>query len=141
MSLLLMWLVLAILGAVVGAILLFGIVLLVASIFGGASVALLIKDKTVKRLLFIGCSILLLIALICLSPFATLIEISIGPFIPIIVITLFALILVLAIAGIRISKHIGNKIGKIVARILFIIVCIGAISFMIFFGIWMLFSN
>ena len=122
---------------IVGAILLFGITLAVVSIFGGASAVVLIKDKTIRRLLLIGCLIILLVAAICLSPFASaLFNISLNLYST--NISLLVAIIVLTIIGIKISKNINNKIGRTVSAVIFYIACAIAVIFIVFIIVIML---
>ena len=122
---------------IVGAILLFGIALAVISIFGGASAAVFIKDKTIRRLLLIGCLIILLVAAIFLSPFASvLFDTSLNLYST--NISLLAAIILLTIIGIKISKNIENKIGRTVTAVIFYITCAIAVIFIIFIGVIML---
>ena len=133
----LMWLFFIAIALIFGAILLFGITLAVVSIFGGASAAVLIKDKTIRRLLLIGSLIILLVAAICLSPFVVAIfNTSLDLYIT--NISLLAVILILTIIGIRISKDLNNKIGKTVSTVVFYIACAFAVIFIIFIGVLML---
>ena len=122
---------------VVGAILLFGIALAVASIFGGVSAAVLIKDKTISRLMMIGCLIVLLVAALCLSPFVVaLSDISLDLYAT--SISLLAVIIILTIIGIKTSKNIDNKIGRTASTVLFYIACAIAVIFIIFIIVLML---
>ena len=57
--------------AIIAFVILFGIVAIVSAFIGGTTVALLIKDITAKKLLFIGFCILFLIGFLCLAPVIT----------------------------------------------------------------------
>ena len=55
------------LGIAIAAVLLTGLGLLLAALAGGTSVALLVKDKSLKRLLLLGCGVLALAGIACVG--------------------------------------------------------------------------
>jgi len=125
----------------IGALILFFLTLLLVSIFGGASAALIIKDKIIKRLLFMGFSIMFLAASTFLLPFVSkYIELPVTYY-PAIYTLILILTGILAIAGIRAANSIANKIGRIVAIVLYSILCVFTIPIIIFIGVFMIVNN
>lgn len=55
------------LGVAIIATLLAGLGLLIAAMVGGTSVALLVKDRSLKRLMLLGCSVLALAGIACVG--------------------------------------------------------------------------
>ena len=126
---------------VFGALILFFITVLLVSIFGGASAALIVKDKTIKRLLFIGFSIMFLSASTFLLPFlGANIEFP-AIYYPMICALIFILTGILIFAGFKTANSIIHKIGRIVAIIAFSILCVFSIPIIILFGVIMLRIN
>jgi len=110
-----------------GSIVLFGAVSIIAGIVGSASIAFLVKDKTMKYLLLIGFSILLFVGSLCvLPPIAISMNIEYNLFLTICMIVL-VLIGLLALSGIYLVKSLQNKILQTVLRLVFIIVIILAL--------------
>ena len=120
---------------IVGTILLSGIALAVISVFGGTSAALLVKNRTVRRLLFLGCGILLLVAALCLAPFVGVYAGLTADIFQIASIIMLSLIGILSFVGVRTSNSITNKIGKIISIIIFSVMCVIAITLAIFIGV------
>jgi hypothetical protein len=115
--------------------LLFSILTLVLSAVGGASTALFIKDKSLKKLLFIGFCILSFVGLICLIPFITLyLQL---PELFFTLATVIALICIagLSLFGIKLSTAMKNKIGKTILISVFSLILSTAASFAIFIPI------
>ena len=123
--------VLFILAFIIAAVL-FGIFMIVLSAVGGASSALLIKNKNVKKLIFIGACILTLVGLVCLLPVVTIFANLPSSFFFFATLGSFICIGVLSLVGIGFSRSLQNKIGKTVLTILFILILIAAISLAIF---------
>lgn len=113
---------------IIGSILLFGIVSVVAGIVGGTTAAMLVKNKAAKYLLIIGFCILLLFGALCLLPFIGVFAQIAANLLPVASIILLALIGALAIVGIVLSNSIQNKFGKTILIVLFGIVCVLAVS-------------
>jgi len=98
------------------------IVTLVASAVGGASVAVFIKSKTAKRLLFVGISIFAFIAGAILLPFILVyFKLSADIFLPAII-AVFVCIAILSFLGIRFSNAVNTKAGKTALKVVFSIV-------------------
>lgn len=123
---------LLILLAIVISILLFSIFTIVVSVIGGASTALFIKNKSIKRLLFIGFCILSFIGLICLIPFITIYAQLSELFFTLAAVIACVCIGILAIAGIRYSATLQNKIGKTALIVVFGLILAAAASVAIF---------
>jgi hypothetical protein len=105
--------------AILLSFIMFGIFIAIAGIIGGASAALLVKNKTFKRLLFIGFCIVSFAGFLCVIPFVMLyVNFSAAPITAIMVLAC-VFIVVLAILGIKFTNGIQNKIGKSVIIILF----------------------
>ena len=123
---------------VIGAIILFFLTLFIVSIFGGASAALIVKDKIIKRLLFMGFSMMFLTASTPFVPFVGMYTDMPLNFYPIIYIVIFVLVGILAIVGLKTANSIDRKIGRIIAIIAYSILCILAIPIVIFVGAFIL---
>ena len=123
---------LLLIAAVVIAIVLFGIFVIIASIVGGATTAALVKNKTAKKLMFIGLCIVSLIGMACVAPFAAIYAELSGLAITLAMSGAFVCIAVLSIIGIKFSGDIQNNIGKKVLKVIFILVMITALIFAIF---------
>ena len=118
--------------AVLISFLLFGIFMIVLSAVGGASSALLIKNKAVKRISFIGSSILTLVGLVCLLPIVTMYAQLPGNFLAFATVGSFICIGILAIAGIKLSMNIQNRIGKSILVVIFCLILVAATSLAVF---------
>lgn len=118
--------------AIIVFVILFGIVAIVSAFIGGTTVAILIKNKTIKKLLFISFCILFLIGFLCLTPVITTYLNLTSTFFVIFLAFVFICIAMLAIAGIKLSNSINNKIGKTLLLIVYCIILIAAISLTIF---------
>ena len=114
---------------IIGSILLFGLILVMAGILGGATVTALIKNKIVKYLLFIACCILLLVGSFCAIPLICMFLGFSSEIITIISAFILISIGILSIVGIIISKSIGKKIGRVISIVAFSIA--GSIAFVI----------
>ena len=115
--------------------LLFGIMFILAACAGGCSVAVLIKNKLVKKLLLVGFGVLFLIGLLCVIPFWMA-----GSSLPIMFfVTLsnlcYLCLAALAVLGIKFSRLISNKAGRVILIIVFAIVLISVISLAITAGL------
>lgn len=107
---------------------LFSIIAIVAACIGGTSVALLIKNRTTKKLLLVGFCILFLIGLLCLTPFITTFANLPAMFFTVTSIFIYICIVLLTIAGIKFSNSISSKIGKTILIVIFCSILIIAIS-------------
>lgn len=116
---------------IMGSILLFGIVSVLAGLFGGTAAALFIKNKSVKNILIIGFSIVLLFGALCVLPFIVAFSSIALVLLPSLGVLILVLIGALAIGGIKISTSIHNKIGRILLTILFGIICVIAATALI----------
>ena len=116
-------------------IFLFSIFTLLASAFGGAATALFIKNKMVRRLLFIGFSILSLIGLLCLLPFITLYAELPALFFTVSAIITLSIMAILSIVGVKLSAAIQNKVGRTTLYIVFGLVLTAAAALAIFIGV------
>lgn len=105
--------------AVLAAIFLFSVFTVAVSVIGGASTAIFVKDKTVRRLLFIAFCILSLVGLICLLPFITLYAQLSELFLTLMAVATCIGIGILAFAGIRCSAAVKNPFGKTVLTVVF----------------------
>lgn len=98
------------------------IVILVASAVGGATVALFVKNKAAKRLLFVSISIIAFIAGIFLVPFILMYgELSPSLFLPL-EICLLIFIAILSFLGSRFVNVIEIKAGKSILKGIFFVV-------------------
>ncbi|GCF93098.1 hypothetical protein NRIC_09890 [Enterococcus florum] len=110
-------------------ILLFGATMLLISLFGGAATVLWIKNRTAKRLLFIGFAIVSLIGGMCLFPFVGIYANLTMPLFRTITGILLSLIVFLAMGGIKISMTVQNKTGRTFLCILYALAGGGGSSF------------
>ena len=115
--------------AVILSFLLFGIFSVVAGVVGGASAALLFKNKTIKYLILIGVCILLFIGALILIPIIGLLSSAPAGFSYIAGIAIPALIGLLSVAGMRVANSITNNIGRMALIISFGMICVVAVSF------------
>ena len=112
---------------ILGSIVLFGVVSIIASVVGSASVALFVKDKTTKYLLFVGCSIVLFVGSLCVLPLVTVsLKVEYHLFLIICMIILI-IIGLLALLGIRLTIVLKNKMLRTILSSVFIIVIILAL--------------
>lgn len=109
-----------------------GVVAIVSAMVGGTTVAVLVKNKTAKKLLFIGVFTLFLIGTLCIAPIIIAYLSLPAVFIAIASIFTCLCIMVLSIAGIKLSLTINNKIGKTILIILFCIILVAAVALFIF---------
>lgn len=118
-----------------GSLLLMGFTSVIVSIVGGTTAVLKLKNQTAKNLLLIGFSLLLLVGVLALLPFAGfLAELSINA-VQIIRRCLLGLMIILSVGGIKMSQVIANKTGRRLLSILF--GCVGVITGLIL--LWLLF--
>ncbi len=118
--------------AIVASLILFSIVAITSAFIGGTTVALLVKNATAKKLLFIGFCILFLTGFLFVSPFIIgLLNLPATAF-TIVSVCIYICIMILTIAGIKTSSSsVSNKIGKLILIVVFCIILIAAISLMI----------
>ncbi|MEO1768941.1 hypothetical protein [Candidatus Enterococcus ferrettii] len=129
--LVLMPLILFVLLAIVASLILFGIVTVVLSLIGGAA-AMTIKNRTVKYLLLVSFLILFLIGVQCLFPFVgAYFSMEVGLF-PLISMSLFGLIVLLSVGGIKLSTTIPNKTGRTLLIVLFSLFGAAALALALF---------
>ena len=98
-----------------------GAVIFLAALAGGASVALLVQDKSLKRLLLLGCGVLALAGIACVGlvlswPYLVAAGCCLGA-------------VVLAIVGLCGCRCIGHKAGRIGATLLFAFAMASALLF------------
>lgn len=109
------------LGIAIIATLLTGLGLLLTALAGGASVALLVQDKSLKRLLLLGCGVLALAGIACVGLVLNL---------PYFIAALCCLgAVALAIAGLCGCRGIANKYGRVGGTLLFAFAAAAALLF------------
>lgn len=116
-------------------IILFSIFMFVLSIVGGASTALLVKNKTYKKLLFTGLCIVSFIGLVSSLPIIALYAGLSAQFLMQATVAAFVCIAILGVAGIRFAAAIENKIVKTVLVVVFGLVCAAAVSLAVLFPV------
>ena len=109
------------LGVAIIATLLAGLGLLIAAMVGGTSVALLVKDRSLKRLMLLGCGVLALAGIACVGlvlswPYLVAAGCCLGA-------------AALAIAGLWSCRSLANKAGRIGATLLFAFAMASALLF------------
>ena len=109
------------LGIAIAAVLLTGLGMLLAALMGGASAALLVKDKRLKRLMLLGCGILALAGIACVGlvlswPYLVAAGCCLGA-------------VVLAIVGLCGCRCISNKYGRVGSIMLFAFAAAAALLF------------
>lgn len=98
-----------------------GVGLLITALVGGASVALLVQDKSLKRLLLLGCGVLALAGIACVGLVLNL---------PYFIAALCCLgAVALAIAGLCGCRGIANKYGRVGGTLLFAFAAAAALLF------------
>ena len=102
-------------------------VIIISIGIGGLSASVFVKNKSVKRLLLIGFSVMLLIGLMCFCPFAIPLAGLPDAFIPWSIGLLDICIGFLAILGVKFSKALHNKYVRILFTILFYLLLIAVI--------------
>ena len=119
---------------------LFGVSILIAGIIGGASTALLIKDKVVKRLIFIGCGIVSFVGLICALPIVSAYT-QMPEYLSLTVAMVAALlcIAILSVLGVKFSAAIQNEGGRAFLKITFWLILIAAVCSAAFLSLGKLF--
>ena len=98
-----------------------GVGLLITALVGGASAALVVRDKRLRRLLLLGCGILALVGITCVSlvlSWAYWVTVS-----------CCAAVIVLSILGLCGSKCIANKYGRVGSIMLFAFAAAAALLF------------
>lgn len=116
---------------IIMSIILFGLLAFIASLVGGASVAYLVKNKSAKRLLFVGFSILSFIGLLPMLPvIMAVMSVSLS-YITAVIVMMLICIGILSITGIIFSRALNNKYGKILLAVIFCIILVSAIFFAI----------
>lgn len=120
-----------ILVAILVSVILFGIVAVVSAFVGGTTMALLIKNATIKKLLSIGFFTLFLIGILCLSPLMMVYFDLSALFFAMISSFIYISIAILSIVGIKLSKTITSKMGKTLLVIVFCILLTAALSLVI----------
>lgn len=113
-----------ILTAIIIPIILFGLFSIVISIFGGTAAALLIKNKKVRSLCFIGFIILSMIGAIILFPFISMYTNIPFDCYPLFCNILFVSMGILSTIGISLSRSFQNKMVRALTTAVFITVII-----------------
>lgn len=113
-----------ILTAIIIPIILFGLFSIVISIFGGTAAALLIKNKKVRSLCFIGFIILSMIGAIILFPFISMYTNIPFDYYPLFCNILFVSMGILSTIGIFLSRSFQNKMVRALTTAVFITVII-----------------
>ena len=112
---------------------LFGVFVLIAGIVGGTSTALLIKDKVIKRLIFISCGIVSLVGLICVLPIVSAYT-EMSKYLSLTTAMVAALLCIAALSafGIKCSAAIQKPMGKRILKITYWLLLIAAILSAVF---------
>jgi len=120
--------------AIFVAVMLFLLLGVTISVLGvsGASASFFIQNKTVKTLLLIASLIVSFVGLLCLLPFIVAILNLPSIILPIGMVILSICAGISAIAGIKLSAPVQNKIGRIILQVIFYILLISAIILVIF---------
>lgn len=98
-----------------------GVGLLITALVGGASAALVVRDKRLRRLLLLGCGILTLVGITCVS-----LVLSWSYWVTA---SCCAAVIVLSILGLCGSKCIANKYGRVGSIMLFAFAAAAALLF------------
>ena len=98
-----------------------GVGLLITALVGGASAALAVRDKRLRRLLLLGCGILALVGITCVS-----LVLSWSYWVTA---SCCAAVIVLSILGLCGSKCIANKYGRVGSIMLFAFAAAAALLF------------
>ena len=98
-----------------------GVGLLITALVGGASAALVVRDKRLRRLLLLGCGILALVGITCVS---LVLRWSYW-----VTASCCAAVIVLSILGLCGSKCIANKYGRVGSIMLFAFAAAAALLF------------
>ena len=98
-----------------------GVGLLITALVGGASAALVVRDKRLRRLLLLGCGILALVGITCVS-----LVMSWSYWVTA---SCCAAVIVLSILGLCGSKCIANKYGRVGSIMLFAFAAAAALLF------------
>ena len=118
--------------AAVLAVVLLGIFTVIVSIVGGSATALLVKNKLIKKLIFIGLCILSFIGMLFVIPAIALYAKLSALVLTLAFVSAFICIGILALVGFKASNAVQNRIAKTVLKVLFVFVAIGAVSAAIF---------
>lgn len=119
---------------IIGSMLLFGVVSILAGVLGGASVALLVKDTKGKQLLLIGFGIVLLVGVLCLLPLVGLLVNTSITLFPMLDDILLVFIGVLACWGIKTASTVQNKTAKTILLFIFGAVAVIAVLLIVLFA-------
>lgn len=98
-----------------------GVGLFITALVGGASAALVVRDKRLRRLLLLGCGILALVGITCVS-----LVLSWSYWVTA---SCCAAVIVLSILGLCGSKCIANKYGRVGSIMLFAFAAAAALLF------------
>ena len=98
-----------------------GVGLLITALVGGASAALVVRDKRLRRLLLLGCGILALVGITCVS-----LVLSWSYWVTA---SCCAAVIVLSILGLCGGKCIANKYGRVGSIMLFAFAAAAALLF------------
>ena len=98
-----------------------GVGLLITALVGGASAALVVRDKRLRRLLLLGCGVLALVGITCVS-----LVLSWSYWVTA---SCCAAVIVLSILGLCGSKCIANKYGRVGSIMLFAFAAAAALLF------------
>ena len=98
-----------------------GVGLLITALVGGASTALVVRDKRLRCLLLLGCGILALVGITCMS-----LVLSWSYWVTV---SCCAAVIVLSILGLCGSKCIVNKYGRVGSIMLFAFAAAAALLF------------
>lgn len=106
-------------GAAVFALLLTGAAAVIAAMAAGTSVALLVKRRLPRTLLLLGCGVLLLGGVLCLTPFMATVGALPGEILRRATIGICALAALLSAVGVWKARHLTRQGWKIVVTVLF----------------------
>ena len=98
-----------------------GVGLLITALVGGASAALVVRDKRLRRLLLLGCGILALVGITCVS-----LVLSWSYWVTA---SCCAAVIVLSILGLCGCRGIANKYGRVGGTLLFAFAAAAALLF------------
>lgn len=120
-----------IIAGIMFSIMLCSIATIVVSIVGGASTAVFVKNKLVRKMLFIGFCIVTFGGLICLMPFLTLYMQLSELFLTLATLAACACVGILAMMGMRCSATIQNKLARTVFTGVYGLILVIAVLFVI----------
>jgi len=116
---------LVIVGMIIACVLM-AMLAILASVVGGVSAALIIKNKAAKRLALLSFSIITLCGTVCLLPFAGIYAQISGLAISLISVAVLICIGVLAGVGIRCASALQSKAVKTILTVVFALVLVAA---------------